>query len=211
MVLRLSVGHKKRRSRLAFAADAASKFGATGRSLLVAVGILTSGCASIAYSDNQPLPEARLEPIGAERISRGGYRLDSLPVSKDAPELIVLLAFSGGGKRSASFGYGALRGMRDVVVSTPVGPRPLLDQVDAISGVSGGSFPAAYYGLHRERTFGGFERDFLYSDTNSYIYGIYLLPWNWAWLVDPGIGTNDYMARVYDRTMFHGADPPPLK
>jgi NTE family protein len=78
-------------------------------------------------------------------------------------------------------------------------------QVDAISGVSGGSFPAAYYGLYRDKTFGRFETDFLYDDTNSYIYGTYLLPWNWAWLVEPGVGTNDYMDRVYDRTMFHGA------
>ncbi|HYZ32108.1 MAG TPA: hypothetical protein VE684_07480, partial [Crenalkalicoccus sp.] len=54
-------------------------------------------------------------------------------------------------------------------------------------------------------TFGNFERDFLYDDTNSYIWGIYLLPWNWGWLVRPGLGTNDYMDRIYDRTMFHGA------
>ena len=117
----------------------------------------------------------------------------------------MLVAFSGGGKRSASFGYGALRGMRDLMVPTPVGPRSLLSQVDAMSGVSGGSFPAAYYGLYRDKMFGRFETDFLYSDTNSYIYGVYLLPWNWSWLVEPGIGTNDFMDRVYDQTMFHGA------
>jgi NTE family protein len=43
------------------------------------------------------------------------------------------------------------------------------------------------------------------QDTNSYIYRIYLLPWNWTWLVDPTVGTNDFMDKVYDRTMFHGA------
>jgi NTE family protein len=77
--------------------------------------------------------------------------------------------------------------------------------VDGISGISGGSFTAAYYGLHRDQTFGQFEQDFLYDDTNGYIWGIYLLPWNWAWLFDPVVGTNDYMERIYDRTMFHGA------
>jgi NTE family protein len=175
------------------------------RSLCLAFALATCGCASLRVADTVPLPESKLEPPGAERISRGGYRLDSLPPSRDAPDLLVLVAFSGGGKRSASFGYGALKGMRDLMAQTPVGPRPLLDQVGGISGVSGGSFPAAYYGLHRERTFGGFERDFLYSGTNSYIYGIYLLPWNWAWLVEPGVGTNDFMDRVYDRTVFRGA------
>jgi NTE family protein len=167
--------------------------------------LILAGCASFQVADTKPLPADKLEPIGAERISRGGYRLDSLPLSPDAPDLLVLVAFSGGGKRSASFGYGALKGMRDLMVLTQNGPRSLLAQVDAMSGVSGGSFPAAYYGLYRDRTFGQFETDFLYSDTNSYIYGIYLLPWQWNWLVEPGIGTNDFMDRVYDRTMFHGA------
>ena len=50
-----------------------------------------------------------------------------------------------------------------------------------------------------------FEQDFLYQDTESYIWGIYLLPWNWTWLTDPTVGTNDFMDHVYDRTMFHGA------
>jgi hypothetical protein len=76
---------------------------------------------------------------------------------------------------------------------------------DAITGVSGGSFPAAYYGLYRDKAFETFEQDFLYRDTESYIWGIYLLPWNWTWISDPLVGTNDFMERVYDRTMFHGA------
>jgi NTE family protein len=152
-----------------------------------------------------PLPPDRLEPVGAARISHGGYRFTELPVSPDAPDLLVMVAISGGGKRSASFGWGALKGMRDVAVPTLAGPRPLLDQVDAISGVSGGSFPAAYYGLYGDQGFGHFESDFLYQDTNAVIFGIYLLPWNWAWLVRPGIGTNDFMDRAYDRAMFHGA------
>jgi NTE family protein len=115
------------------------------------------------------------------------------------------VAMSGGGKRSASFSYGALKGMRELMVRTEAGPRPLLNEVDAITGVSGGSFTAAYYALHRDATFGRYENDFLYRNTESNIFGIFLLPWNWTWLVDPTVGTNDFMERVYDRQMFHGA------
>ncbi|MBN9560157.1 MAG: patatin-like phospholipase family protein [Alphaproteobacteria bacterium] len=118
---------------------------------------------------------------------------------------------SGGGKRSASFSYGALKGLRELVVPTVVGPRSLLSEVDAIAGVSGGSFTAAYYGLHRQATFGRYEHDFLYRDTEANIFGIYLLPWNWTWLIDPTVGTNDFMERVYDREMFHGARYADLK
>ncbi|MBV9538815.1 MAG: patatin-like phospholipase family protein, partial [Acidisphaera sp.] len=175
------------------------------RTLAIALALFVAGCASILTTDTTPLPASKLEPVGAGAISRGGYRLASLPIAAETPDLLVLVAFSGGGKRSASFGYGAIEGMRDVAVQTRFGPRPLLDQVNAMAGVSGGSFPAAYYGLYRQAMFGRFEQDFLYSDTESYIYGIYLLPWNWTWIGDPSVGTNDFMDRVYDQTMFHGA------
>ena len=42
-------------------------------------------------------------------------------------------------------------------------------------------------------------------DINAYIYGTYLLPWEWRWMFDPRYGTNDRMAEIYDQTMFHGA------
>jgi NTE family protein len=164
------------------------------------------GCASLTVADTKPLAADRLEPPGNERISKGGYRLDAVAESPATPDLLVIVAaMSGGGKRSAAFPYGALKGLRDLPLQTTVGPRPMLGEVvDAIAGVSGGSFTAAYYGLHRDATFGQYETDFLYKDTEANIWGIYLLPWNWTWLVDPLVGTNDFMERVYDREMFHG-------
>jgi NTE family protein len=166
---------------------------------------MLAGCASLSVMDTVPLRTTQLEPVGSRQISADGYRLLALPEHRETPDMLVFLAFSGGGKRSAAFAYGALKGLRDVIVETRNGPRALLDQLDGISGVSGGSFTAAYYGLYRDKAFGRYERDFLYRDTESYIYGIYLLPWNWTWLFDPYVGTNDFMERVYDRTMFHGA------
>ena len=167
---------------------------------------LLGGCASLTVTDTAPLTPAELAPAGSIDISKGGYRLSDLaPQPGSHPDLLVLVAMSGGGKRSASFGYGALKGMRQVSVPFADGPQPLLHVVDAIAGVSGGSFPAAYYGLYRDRAFGNFETDFLYRDTESYIWGIYLLPWNWTWISDPLVGTNDFMERVYDRTMFRDA------
>jgi NTE family protein len=173
--------------------------------LLLCAALLLANCASFVIPDTEPLTAEQLNPPGSKTISAGGYRLDALAPTPDAPDLLVLVAFSGGGKRSSAYSFGVLKGMREVMVPTRVGPRPLLDQVDGISGISGGSFTAAYYGLHREATFGRFGEDFLYLNTNAYVWGIYLLPWNWGWLFDPTLGTNDFMARVYDRTMYHGA------
>ncbi len=176
---------------------------ASAIALMLALAL--GGCASLTISDTKPLSESRLEPPGSEHISRDGYRLDALATSPATPDLLVIVAMSGGGKRSAAFSYGALKGLRDLPIQTSVGPRPLLGEIDAIAGVSGGSFTAAYYGLHRDATFGQYETDFLYRDTEANIWGIYLLPWNWTWLINPLVGTNDFMQSVYDREMFHGA------
>src|SRR5262249_4147712 len=43
------------------------------------------------------------------------------------------------------------------------------------------------------------------QDINAYIWGTYLIPWNLGWLFHPDWGTNDRMAEVYDKLMFHGA------
>jgi NTE family protein len=180
------------------------------RAVLFAVGAVLlsaslSACASFIVADTEPLPPSRLEPAGSEHISQGGYRLANLAESEETSDLLVMVAMSGGGKRSAAFSYGALKGMRELTMQTRGGPRPFLGEIDAIAGVSGGSFTAAYYGLYREAAFGRYETDFLYKDTESNIYGICLLPWNWTWLVDPTVGTNDFMERVYNREMFHDA------
>jgi NTE family protein len=172
---------------------------------LIGAMLSLAGCASFTVTDTTPLTPAELAPPGSLSLSQGGYRVSALPPHPEAPDLVVLVAMSGGGKRSSSFGYGALTGMREMMVPAAAGPVSLLSQLSGISGVSGGSFPAAYYGLYRDAAFGRFEQDFLYQDTNAYIYGIYLLPWNWTWIADPTVGTNDFMARIYDRTMFHGA------
>jgi len=173
--------------------------------LMVLLAWTLVGCASLRVADTQPLTAAQLEPVGAEAISKGGYRLASLSASHQLPDLLVLVAMSGGGKRSAAFSYGALKGMRETSIPTSADPRDLLHELSGISGVSGGSFTAAYYGLYRDQMFGRYEKDFLHQDTNSYIFGIFLLPWNWTWMVNPNVGTNDFMERVYDQTLFRGA------
>lgn len=174
------------------------------RTAVMLLVLLSCGCVPMT-ADTIRLPQSKLEPPASERISFDGYRLAALPDAGRPADLLVLVAFSGGGKRSAAYAYGALKGMREVMVPTPNGPRSLLSTLDAIASVSGGSFTAAYYGLYRDETFRRFKTDFLYADTNSQIWGVHLLPWNWGWMVDPDVGTNDYMERVYDETMFHGA------
>ena len=133
------------------------------------------------------------------------YRLVDVNRSGGAESALVLVALSGGGKRSAAFGFGVLRGMRDIHVQPEGKDSTLLDEVDLLAGVSGGSFPAAHFGLYGEKSFETFPDEFLYPDIEAYIWGTFLLPWNWDWIFNPLVGTNDRMTQVYDRLMFHGA------
>jgi NTE family protein len=75
------------------------------------------------------------------------------------------LSLSGGGTRAAAFAYGVLDGLRTSYASSS--ERPLLDNVKFISGVSGGSVTAAYYGLFHGRIFQDFEQRFLYANADA--------------------------------------------
>ena len=82
---------------------------------------------------------AHWEPRGPASTGAGGSRSN---------ELLLILAFSGGGTRAAAFAYGVLEELAATPVVLGGRPRRLLDEVDLISAVSGGSFTAAYYGLY---------------------------------------------------------------
>ena len=150
------------------------------------VGLLAAAlaCAALAACAADPMnkPLVDFPPLGATpSISTGGYRPAALASDDSSREVVVLLAFSGGGKRAAAFSYGVLRGLRDFRVTVDGRERRLLDDLNTIAAVSGGSFPAAYYGLYRDKIFTDFEADFLKRDVEAYIWGIHLLPWKWEW------------------------------
>jgi NTE family protein len=63
--------------------------------------------------------------------------------------------------RAAAFSYGVLQGFDEIRIPTRTGPVPLLDRLDFLSGVSGGSTLAAYYGLHGRTAYADFKQRFL--------------------------------------------------
>lgn len=77
----------------------------------------------------------------------------------DADETQVGLAFSGGGTRAAAFSFGVLEEMSRIPVRGA--STPLVDRVGFISGVSGGSVIAAYYGLRTRDALTDFRERFL--------------------------------------------------
>jgi len=170
-----------------------------------------------------------------------GYRFEQPQLSppsetaRNSDELFVVLAFSGGGTRAAALSYGALAQLREVKLHwdpqtrMPVDcneadsnaaaaracrdkARSLLDEVDVISSVSGGSFTAAYYALNREQIFdekGSFHRNFLYYPVQRDLLGhaVYY-PQNWTRLRSRvEIAANDYMRNIFGTTTFAALQP----
>ena len=143
-------------------------------------------------SQIQTTKEHRFE--GLERWSRG------------EPEDLVILAFSGGGTRAAAFSYGVLEALRDIEVTTASGRKSrLLDEVDVITGVSGGSFTALGYGLYGDRLFDLFESSFLKRNVQGALIRRMLNPVNWPALLSSGWGRSELAAQLYDEILFHAA------
>jgi predicted acylesterase/phospholipase RssA len=74
-------------------------------------------------------------------------------------DTVVALSFSGGGTRAAAFSYGVLTAFDET--PTPGRAASLLNRIDFVTGVSGGSVLAAYYGLKKRAALADFKQRFL--------------------------------------------------
>lgn len=133
-----------------------------------------------------------------------GYRFDNLKTGHhNTDSLFVVLAFSGGGTRAASFSYGVLEALRDTEIEWNGERKRLLDEVDIISSVSGGSFTAAYFALFGDQIFEGtFKRDFLNKNIQRALLFKLLFPNNLLKLIDLSYGRSDVAAEYYDSHIF---------
>lgn len=129
--------------------------------LVLAYTALLAGCAQLIHNDpvNQPL-NASPNPVQAAAYA---------PDRDTSDDTVIALAFSGGGTRAAAFSYGVLAGLNETRVTTSRGAISLLDHVDFISGVSGGSILAAYYGLYGGQALSDFRERFLLANPEEHL------------------------------------------
>lgn len=166
--------------------------------LLLLAALLVPGCKSY------PVNDWLRKGVDPGR----GYRYANLdPGEGNTESNFLLLTFSGGGTRAAALSYGVLsvlrrahpRGEADATTSS------LLEEVDVISSVSGGSFAAAYYGLFGpQRFFSEFESAVLERKIERDLILRILAPWNWPALLSYKYGRSDLAARYYDEEIFEG-------
>ena len=156
--------------------------------------LLLGGCATRPV--NPPLKEVD---------ANSGYTFQTRQKHFKSQDNLVILAFSGGGTRAAAFSYGVLEFLKRTEVTTPRGKGRLLDAVDVITGVSGGSFTALAYGLYGDKLFVDYEQRFLKRDVQGELLARALSPGNWGNLASTGWGRSELAAQFYDEILFNGA------
>ncbi|MFK8015629.1 MAG: patatin-like phospholipase family protein [Gammaproteobacteria bacterium] len=166
------------------------------RIVLVALCVsVLAGCAR--YPANAPIDA--IDPDAGYRVVNTAGDTD------DSTDLVLILTFSGGGTRAAALSYGVLEALRDTVLEFDGRKRRLLDEIDIISSVSGGSVTAAYYGLHGEKIFDDFEPRFLRRNAQGALTRRFLAPWNWPSLLSPFYGRGDATAEYFNDILFEDA------
>ena len=145
-----------------------------------------------------------INPRLSQYNPKAGYRYENLKGPENSEGLFVILTFSGGGTRAAALSYGVMERLRNTTIQWDGRERRLLDEVDVISSVSGGSFTAAYYGLFREELFDPekFEKVFLYRNIQGELVASLFNPINWVRLASPDFGRIEVAAELYDREIF---------
>jgi len=167
---------------------------AWGLGSLLMVTLLITDCAH--YPVNSDLKQ--IDP-------NCGYRAKFMGVQGNSPNILFYLTFSGGGTRATSLSYGVLEELRKTEVVIDGKKRRLLDEVDVISSVSGGSFTAGYYGLFGERIFQDFESKVLKKNIQGALTSrTFLNPINWVRLSFATFDRSDLAAEYYDKYIFEG-------
>ena len=163
------------------------------RAALVLPALLLGACMSTPPA-NRPIDTWS----GAVPSSESG-----LAAAGRSGELLLVTTFSGGGTRAASFSYGVLQELAATQVTLGGEPRRLVDEIDIISSVSGGSFTAAYYGLFGDRIFADYEEVFLRKNVQGRFILELLRPINWLRLLR--VDRGQLAASYYDREIFEEA------
>jgi len=160
------------------------------------VASLLTGCASRPVNE----PITQVDP-------RTGYRPYLLIPKRqnNDPGTLFVLSFSGGGTRAAAFSYGVLEELRRTEIVVNGQKRRLVDEVDVITGVSGGSFTALAYALYGERLFNEYEERFLKRNVQGELVARALNPFNWPDFIGGTAGRSELAANYYDEILFNGA------
>jgi len=118
--------------------------------------------------------------------------------------VFIGLAFSGGGTRASAFAFGMLQELQ-ATAREANGKDGLLEHVGLVSGVSGGSVTAAYYGLHGPRGMSDYRDKYLIQNAEKYMSNSIMNPLTLVRGLSGGANSRRTFARFLDESIFKKA------
>ncbi|GAB6071170.1 patatin-like phospholipase family protein [Thiomicrorhabdus hydrogeniphila] len=162
--------------------------------LLLLLSSVITGCSSYGVINNK-------KQADYSKAEKNSYSIKSVLEKKPQGRIAFVLSFSGGGTRAAALAYGVLLELKNTKLPHNKTNTNLLDEVDIISAVSGGSFIAAYYGLNGDRTFKDFEKVMLQKNFEDELISEVLNPLTWF----SDTGRTQLAIQLYNSTIFKDA------
>ncbi len=162
----------------------------------ISVSFALTGCSSNLINEpiNIPISQARAEPGVAPAV------LDT-----NVGDVVIGLSFSGGGTRAAAFAHGVMLELANTPISVGANNSNLLRQVQFVTGVSGGSVAAAYFGLKGQAATTDFRELFLIQNAEKGL-STQVNPLNIGALINGGgLNNAEGFTRWLDKNLFHGA------
>lgn len=165
------------------------------RTLLASSMVLLTACHSILYQ-----PAKTLSQIDPEK----GYRLEKTMQQALEKENLVIVTFSGGGSRAVSLGYGVLEQFQQATVRPTERGDTLLQNIDVVYGVSGGSVLAAYLALEGQETIPKFKEFFLKKNFQKKVINEVFSLSNVPRLTSPQFGRSDLLQEQLNLALYNG-------
>ena len=157
---------------------------------------LLSACSLVTYQPNKTISQINPQQGYRQRLVMEGALQDGN---------LVILMFSGGGSRAAALGYGVLEQFETARVKPSAKGSMLIDNIDLVYGVSGGSVLATYYALHGRDVVPQFAENFLKKNFQREIINQVFSLSNMPRLTSPQFGRGDLLQEQLNMTLYHGA------
>lgn len=164
---------------------------------IVGLGAALCGCA--VNIENAPINV----PVNAATVQPAPSPV--APGSRGDSATAIGVAFSGGGTRAAAFSFGVLKELARTQTPADSAGSTLIDDVDFVSGVSGGSITASYFGYAGDAALTDFRDKFLVQDLQSTLHTDFWDPRNWLFAWAGGVNDRRGVQHWLDAHLFHDA------
>lgn len=165
------------------------------KSLYLLAAVLLSACNLVTYQPVETITQVN---------ERQGYRLRPVITENTRDGNLIVVMFSGGGSRAAALGYGVLEQFKNARIRPTSKGMTLLDNIDVVYGVSGGSVLAGYFALEGREVVPKFADNFLKRNFQREVINQIFSVSNLPRLTSPQFGRGDLLQEQLNIALYHG-------